>query len=241
MNNPTLTPVHQRSLNNILRYQLENNQVPNSSIQNKHSDLISEILSNKPFVFITINLNPTNVRRSLEKTMRPLGQLFIDGIDAGLLLHEAYENTLDPFIKRLERDLLGSRAKVYLERLANVRSYENSGRKYIAGAELNHVHILFPLPSGRSYARFCSLFARLFDQLVYPVPVYTTAQQGRKTTAINTIEDLKQGTHHGSVLDFKPGRYEEPNSHISYSLKQIPNNDDIAKFRIKYTRNNNTH
>ena len=106
-----------------------------------------------------------------------------------------------------------------------VRVYENNGKTFQERAPVTHVHMCIPLPKGRSYYRFISVFSRLYDSLIYPVPL--PVDEARKLVNDQmTIEDLKQepreiqGTQ---TLNFKPGQVDDELSHPNYSVKQLVN------------------
>ena len=180
--------------------------------------VFADVLGGGEFVFVTIHQDVLNLRRRLRNKNLPaprLGKRLADLITAGCPVELAYEDILKKFFACLEREL-----QCYVR---SVRVYENDGKPYRDGAPLTHVHMCIPLPEGRSYYRFISQFSRLYDSLIYPVPM-PIDESKKLVTDERTLEDLKrqpreiQGTRN---LSFVPGRIDGDKPHPEYMVKQI--------------------
>ncbi len=191
--------------------------------------VFADILGDGEFAYVTIHQDLSNLRRRVQNKTLPaprLGKRLIELIDDK---HDpvelAYEDILKEFFACLERELC-----CYVR---SVRVYENDGKSYKDGAPVTHVHMCVPLPEGRSYYRLIGEFSRLYDSLVYPVPMPVEVV-GKLVTTGRTLADLKrepreiQGTQN---LNFMPGRWDGNPNHPEYSVKQIKN-EGVLRSRL---------
>jgi hypothetical protein len=206
---------------------------PRTPLIEQMESAFEHILGTKEFVFVTIHLDVSNLRRRVRNRTQPESPLairFVQALDAQCPLVAAYERLLEVLIRELEKELYGSRAGKDGRRIESIRIYENDGKTYQKGAPVTHVHLCIPLPENRSYYRFCDAFATIFGMLVYPVPLPIRLIKEMVTEEM-TLAKLKEQPREillHNMLRFTPGRRDGDRPHPVYSVKQIVNDEVFA-------------
>ncbi|SRR5260370_10009299 len=181
------------------------------SVHESYSSLFDYVLGSSPYMFISVNLEPTDIKRALDSSRRQAGGVLPDNfIRLGLEYYEAkhsgetarnaLEALWNKLLVRVNRKVLGSRYKRYGQFLRWIGVYENSGKQYCARRQTNHLHVLLEIPAKYSHQGFEHQFREQFSSLVYP---------------------LSSETSNDAVLNIKQGRLTGINPHPEYIQKQL--------------------
>lgn len=194
---------------NIQATQGANELHPALRLREAYESKVWQVLGNRRFAFVTVNLPKSSVLRVMSKhsdydNPYVLGLAFSNAIRSRVPVLDAYKTLFVKFLLRLTTRLLKSKAVHQKQRLRWVCVYENQGKSY-AGTGVTHVHMLIEVPCDCSFDRFCAEFRWLFCQVVYPA------------------------SYESKVLNFKNGR----NDHPWYSLKQHIS-PEIASERFEF-------
>jgi hypothetical protein len=180
------------------------------SVHQSYSSLFDYMLGSTPYMFISVKLDPTSIKRALTSRKRKaggvlpdnfmrLGREYYEAKRSGETARNAMEALWDKFLVRVNRKVLGSKHKRYGQSLRWVGVYENSGKQY-ARRQTNHLHVLLEIPPKYSHQEFEQQFREQFSSLVYP---------------------LSSTTNNGGVLNIKQGRLTGIYPHPEYIQKQL--------------------
>jgi hypothetical protein len=207
-------------------YAKELNNVPcATSVKESCSSFFHQVLGSSAYIFVSINLTTSNIRRSLAKEkitnggtipphFIPYGQQYLESIESGISSQEAEETLWNKFMIRVNQKVLGAKFKRYGHHLRWVRVHENFTKHY-SKAPTNHIHMLLEVPAsqislGFNELKLKQIFRELFSSLVCPIP-----STSRNSAVLNIIQGRLTGT----------------NAHPSYILKQVKN-WDVACDRV---------
>jgi hypothetical protein len=203
----------------LLDYKKDLAKVPTvTSVHESYSSLIDEVLGSSSYIFVTVNLNRTNIKRVLDdkKTKAggvlpdnflALGQEYYGALRSGASIVEAMDPLWNKFLKRLNQKVLGSKYKRYGHFIRWIRVYENETKRY-CNEPTNHVHLLIEVPTTTNLStefnqlKFEHQFRELFSRLVYPIFSPSSSD---------------------TVITILKGRLTGSNAHPNYIRKQIIN------------------
>jgi hypothetical protein len=180
------------------------------SVSQSYSSLFERMLGSSPYLFISVNLEPTRIKRALDSRKNKtdgvlpdnfirLGREYYEANRSGETSRNAMEALWDKFLVRVNRKVLGSKYKRYGQSLRWIGVHENSGKQY-ARRQTNHLHVLLEVPAEYGHQEFELQFREQFSWLVYP---------------------LSSTTSNNAVLDIKQGRLTGINPHPEYIQKQL--------------------
>jgi hypothetical protein len=181
------------------------------SLKQSYSSLIDKVLGTSQYMFITVNLSTSQIRRALDARKKKaggvlpdnclrLGQEYWEARRSGVGAVDAMEALWFKFFERLNLKVLGThRAKRRGEYLRWIRVYENNGKRYRRSPP-THLHMLLEVPDKYSHLEFAEIFRKLFGWLVY-----SSSARTRKN----------------KVLDFQIGRSDGESPHPVYVQKQL--------------------
>jgi len=180
------------------------------SVHQSYSSLFDYMLGTTPYMFISVKLDSTSIKRALTSRKRKaggvlpdnfirLGREYYEAKRSGETARNAMEALWDKFLVRVNRKVLGSKYKRYGQSLRWIGVYENSGKQY-ARRQTNHLHVLLEIPPKYSHQEFEHQIREQFSLLVYP---------------------LSSTTSNDAVLNIKQARLTGINPHPEYIQKQL--------------------
>jgi hypothetical protein len=180
------------------------------SVRQSYSSLFDYVLGSSPYVFISVKLETTDIKRAVDARKSKaggllpgnfirLGREYYEARRSGETARNAMEALWNKFLVRVNRKVLGSKYKRYGQSLRWIGVHENSGKQY-ARRQTNHLHMLLEIPSRYRHQEFEHLFREQFSSLVYP---------------------LSSTTSNSSVLNIRPGRLTGIYPHPEYIQKQL--------------------
>jgi hypothetical protein len=181
------------------------------SVRESYSSLFDCVLESSPYMFISMNLEPTDIKRASDSSRRKaggvlpanfmiLGREYYEARHSGETARNALEALWNKLLVRVNRKVLGSKYKRYGQSLRWIGVYENSGKQYCAGRQTNHLHVLLEIPANYGHQEFEHQFREQFSLLVYP---------------------LCSATSNDAVLNIKQARLTGMNPHPEYIQKQL--------------------
>ena len=181
------------------------------AVHESYSSLFDCVLGSSPYMFISINLEPADIKKASDSSRRKaggvlpakfirLGQEYYEARHSGVTARDALEALWNKLLVRVNGKTLGARYNRYGQSLRWIGVYENSGKQYRAGRQTNHLHVLLEIPSRYSQEEFEHQFRVQFSSLVYPL-------------------SPTSGNH--SVLNIQQGRLTGSYPHPEYIQKQL--------------------
>jgi hypothetical protein len=216
-----------RGIGNRQRFLSESNEdlkrtSRSTLVKTSYSELIDKVLGSSSYVFVTVNLRDTDIKRALEKEkiesdgilpryFLMFGHRYYEALRSGTTTVDAMEPLWDEFFKRLNQKVLGPKFKHHGHFIRWIRVYENPTKRYCNDAA-NHVHMLVEIPTRKLSAEYNQLlfkhqFGELFSRFIYPLPALS---------------------RNSAVLNIIPGRPTGSNPHPKYILKQVINWETAA-------------
>ncbi len=133
-------------------------QAPSAvSVKKSCSSLFNGVLGSSPYIFVSVNLPRSNIRKALKRVQNKnggvlpdnfirYGQEFYQSIRSGRRSQEAAEKLWSKFLIRLNQKVLRSEFKRHGHSLKWVLVHENDTKLY-SNKATNHLHMLIELPA----------------------------------------------------------------------------------------------
>jgi hypothetical protein len=225
-------------------------------VKHQYQLWLEQFLGSKSYVFISVNLTPSNLRKAIELAPKnhdgkpshrfiPLGQQYYESILNGTPVPIAAEELWNKFLPRFSNRMLGDRYKRFGQGLKWVRVYENSGR-YYTGEMPTHLHMMLEIPESQlSPNDYLEIYERKFREqfstLICPL-VKTSNCLSYTSTNIEANANHEQKYNHHirmpaiasvnkPILNIIRARLTGKNAHPKYMTKQLVD-WDVATNRL---------